>query len=277
MQEQIYLNGEILPSEKAQIHVSDLGLLRGYGIFDFFRAIDGQPIFIEDHLDRFHNSARLMGLPIPESRERLREIIHEIIRLHPHKLLGVKMIMTGGYSTDGYTPTDHPNLIVTAKPFEFKPADIGMKLMSMEYRREIPEIKTLNYIVPIRALQQMKAIGADDVLYHQNGKISESSRSNIFIVKNEKIITPVDGALFGVTRKHILNFAKNHFAVEERDVSTQEYWEADEVFTTGSTKRIIAITHTDNQVFSHGNVGKITQKLQALFLEHEKATEKNTV
>jgi branched-chain amino acid aminotransferase len=270
MQNYIYLNGEILPTEKAQIHVSDLGLVRGYGIFDFFRAIDGQAVFIEDHLDRFENSAKLMGLPIPESRDRLREIIHEIIRLNPYKLLGVKMIMTGGYSEDGYTPSPKSNLIVMGKPFEFKPADVGMKLMSLEYRREIPEIKTLNYIVPIRALQQMKSVGADDLLYHQNGKISESSRSNIFIVKNEKIITPLDGALFGVTRKHILNFAKNYFTVEERDVSTQEYFEADEVFTTGSTKRIVSIKQTDNQTFSDGKVGKITKKLQELFLEEEK-------
>jgi D-alanine transaminase/branched-chain amino acid aminotransferase len=274
MQEQIYLNGDILPSEKAQIHVSDLGLVRGYGIFDFFRAIDGQPIFIEDHLDRFENSARLMGLPIPESRERLREIILEIIRLNPHHLLGVKMIMTGGYSEDGYTPAEKSNLIVIGKPFEFKPADVGMKLMSMEYRREIPEIKTLNYIVPIRAIQQMKAQGADDLLYYRDGKISESSRSNIFIIKNERIITPVDGALFGVTRKHILNFAQKYFSVEERDVTVQEFWEADEVFTTGSTKRIVAITKTDNQVFSDGKVGRITKKLQELFLEEEKANEK---
>ena len=266
----IYLNGEILPAEKAQLHVSDLGLLRGYGIFDFFRAIDGQAVFIEDHLDRFENSAKLMGLPIPASRQKLREIIHEIIRLNPHRLLGVKMIMTGGYSEDGYTPSPVSNLVVMGKPFEFKPADVGLKLMSMEYRREIPEIKTLNYIVPIRALQQMKAAGADDVLYHQNGKISESSRSNIFIVKNEKIITPLDGALFGVTRKHILNFAKNHFEVEERDVSVQEYFEADEVFTTGSTKRITAIVKTDNQLFSDGKVGIITEKLQNLLLEEEK-------
>lgn len=270
MQEFIYLNGEILPAEKAQLHVSDLGLLRGYGIFDFFRSIDGQPVFMEDHLDRFENSARLMGLPIPESRDKLREIIYEIIRLNPHKLLGVKMIMTGGYSEDGYTPSSKSNLVVIGKSFEFKPADIGMKLMTLEYRREIPEIKTLNYIVPIRAIQQMKAVGADDVLYYKDGKISESSRSNIFIVKDKKVITPLDGALLGVTRKHILNFAKNHFEVEERDVTTQEFWEADEVFTTGSTKRIIAITQVDNQVFSDGKVGTITKKLQALFLEEER-------
>ena len=180
------------------------------------------------------------------------------------------MIMTGGYSEDGYTPSSKSNLVVIGKSFEFKPADIGMKLMTLEYRREIPEIKTLNYIVPIRAIQQMKAVGADDVLYYKDGKISESSRSNIFIVKDKKVITPLDGALFGVTRKHILNFAKNHFEVEERDVTTQEFWEADEVFTTGSTKRIIAITQVDNQVFSDGKVGTITKKLQALFLEEER-------
>jgi D-alanine transaminase/branched-chain amino acid aminotransferase len=266
----IYLNGEILPYEKAQLHVSDLGLLRGYGIFDFFRAIDGRPIFMEDHLDRFENSAKLMGLPIPEARDKLREIILEIIRLNPHKILGLKMILTGGYSEDGYTPSPKSNLVVMGKPFEFKPADVGMKLMSMEYRREIPEIKTLNYVVPIRATQKLKSVGADDVLYYKNGKISESSRSNIFIVKDEKIITPLDGALFGVTRKHVLNFAKNYFEIEERNVTTQEFWEADEVFTTGSTKRIIAITQTDDQVFSAGRVGKITKKIQALFLEEEK-------
>lgn len=274
MQEFTYLNGEILPSEKAQLHVSDLGLLRGYGIFDFFRTMNGQPIFMEDHLDRFENSAKLMGLPIPESRDKLREIILEIIRLNPHRILGVKMILTGGYSEDGYTPSPKSNVVVMGKPFEFKPADVGMKLMSMEYRREIPEIKTLNYMVPIRALQAMKLVGADDVLYHKDGRISESSRSNIFIVKNEKISTPLDGALFGVTRKHVLNLAKNHFEIEERNITTQEFWKADEVFTTGSTKRIIAITQTDNQVFSAGRVGLITKKLQDLFLEEEKNSAK---
>lgn len=270
MKEYIYLNGLIVPAEQALLHVNDLGLLRGFGIFDFFRAIDGKPIFIEDHLDRFENSARLMGLKIPTSREELKAIILEIIRQNPQPLLGVKMVMTGGYSEDGYSPAEKSNLIVIGKPFAFKPADIGMKLMSIEYRREIPEIKTLNYIVPIRALAKMREQGADDVLYHQNGLISESSRSNIFIIKNEKIITPVDGALFGVTRKHILNFAKRYFVVEERDVTIQEYWDADEVFTTGSTKRIIAITQTDQKIFSEGKVGKITKKLQELFLEHEK-------
>ena len=268
MSELFYLNGQILPSEQAVLHISDLAFLRGYGIFDFFRAVNGKTIFIEDHLDRFENSARLMSLPIPESRERLREIIQELVRLNPSELLGIKLILTGGYSPDGYTPTT-PNLVVIAKPFAFAPAKVGLKLMSLEHQRELPEVKTTNYAVPIFYLQKMKKAGADDFLYHRDGLITESSRSNIFIVKDEKLITPKRNTLHGITRKHIIQFAKNHFEVEERDVTIKEFREADEVFTTGSTKRIIPIAFVDNQPFSEGEIGKITQKLQSLFLEHE--------
>jgi D-alanine transaminase/branched-chain amino acid aminotransferase len=128
MQEFIYLNNAFVKAEDAKIHVSDLGLVRGYGIFDFFRAIDGKAIFLEDHLDRFENSARLMGLPIPATRDQLRAIILESIQRHPLPLLGIKMILTGGFSADGYLPAETSNLIVTAKPFEFKNPDKGMKL-----------------------------------------------------------------------------------------------------------------------------------------------------
>ncbi|MDI9864504.1 aminotransferase class IV [Flectobacillus sp. DC10W] len=270
MQEFIYLNDAFVKAEDAKIHVSDLALVRGYGIFDFFRAIDGKAIFLEDHLDRFENSARLMGLPIPATRDQLRAIILESIQRHPLPLLGIKMILTGGFSADGYLPAETSNLIVTAKPFEFKNPDKGMKLLSLEYKREIPEIKTLNYIVPIRIQPQLRAQQADDVLYHQNGIISESSRSNIFIVKDNIIATPKDGALFGVTRKHIIKLASRFYTVEERDVSFKEYLQADEVFTTGSTKRIVPIAQTDEIVFNNGQTGPVTKHLQELFLAYEK-------
>lgn len=269
MKEYNFLNGQILLSEEAKIHVSDLGLLRGYGIFDFFRAVNGKPVFMDDHLDRLENSARLMGLPIPESRERLKEIILELIELNPHDLLGIKVVMTGGYSPDGYTPAEPSNLMIIPKPFIFKPADIGMKLMTYEYSREIPEIKTLSYISPIRVLPKMREAGADDLLYHLNGDISESSRSNIFIIKDRKVITPKDGVLYGVTRKYVLELCREYFEVEERDVTLKETLEADEVFTTGSTKRVVAISQIDNTIFNDGKIGKQTRKIQSLFLERE--------
>lgn len=270
MQEYIFINGQFVKSQEAKIHVTDLALLRGYGIFDFFRAINGKPIFMEDHLDRFENSARLMGLTIPANRVALRNIIQETIRLNPYPTLGIKMILTGGYSPDGYVPAEAPNLIVIGKPFTFKEPKQGLKLLSFAYQREIPEIKTLNYIVPIRLLPQLKAAQADDVLYYANNLISESSRSNIFIVKNQTIVTPQTGVLYGITRKHVLKVAAKHYAVEERDISLAEYWEADEVFTTGSTKRLLPIVQTDDVIFNKGKIGTITQHLQEAFLAYEK-------
>ena len=240
MPEFFYLNGQILPSEQALVHVSDLAFLRGYGIFDFFRSINGHTIFMEDHLDRFENSARLMGLPIPESRERLRAIIQELVRLNPAELLGIKLVLTGGYSPDGYTPTT-PNLVVIAKPFTFAPAKVGLKLMSLEHQRELAEVKTTNYAVPIFHLQKMKQAGADDFLFHRDGLITESSRSNIFIVKNGSIYTAplTEGCVAGIMRAQIMNMAReNKILSSENPITINSLTGADEIFLTGSSKGI---------------------------------------
>ena len=266
MQEFAYLNGDIIGIEKAKILITDLAILRGYGVFDFFRAIDGKPIYMEDHLDRFENSVKRMTLSLPCTREHLRQNILDLIKLNPHNLLGIKLLCTGGYSEDGYTPTT-PNLMMLAKPFKMQPHDKELKLMTVRHIRELPDIKTINYITPISLLPQLKAVNADDVLYHFNGQISESSRANIFIVKNEKIITPKANILRGVTRAHILKLAENNFDIEVRNVKLKEVFEADEAFLSGSTKRVTFVKHIDHQTF-HSR--KITDKINALLMKNER-------
>jgi branched-chain amino acid aminotransferase len=260
-----YRNGAILPLADAHLHITDLALLRGYGVFDFFKSVDGKPIFIEDHLDRFEKSMELMGLDIPYTRGHLRDHILKLIQLNEGNLLGIKLLCTGGYSEDGYTPTT-PNLIMFAKPFTFAPFHQGLKLMLLEHQRELHEIKTINYIKPITILPKLSALKADDVLYYQNGLVSEASRSNLFMVKNEKVITPKDNILLGVTRKHVLKIAQKVFETEVRAVTLKELAEADEVFLTGSTKRIAPVTQIDNY---HYPIGKVTEKLYHLLLEKE--------
>lgn len=263
-----FINNQFLPETEANIHISDLGLLRGYGIFDFFRAVNGKVLFLEDHLDRFIFSASQFQLEIPYSREKLKTIIQDIIDQNKLPLLGIKLVLTGGYSADGYTPTT-PNFLVIAKPFSFMDKPNGMHLMSLEYLRELPEIKSLNYMVPIFHRKKMLAIGADDYIYHKNGLVSELSRSNVFIVKNEKLITPSKGILHGVTRKHILKIAFNNWEIEERDMSFEETLAADEIFTTGSTKKVMAITKIDEKYIGDGQKGSITTKMEALFAKYE--------
>ena len=267
MKEFTYINGNFVPAENAMIHVTDLGLIRGYGVFDFFRAIKGTPVFLEEHLDRFELSTGMLSLKISLSRNELKENILKIIELNPHDLLGVKLICTGGYSEDGYTPTA-TNLYMLAKPFKFADYDAPLKLFPVEYCRDLSVIKTLNYVKPISILKEQHAAGAGDVLYHKNGVITESSRSNIFIVKNGIIITPEKDVLAGVTRKNIIRIAQeNNKPLEIRDVTLEEVKTADEIFMSGSTKRIVPVTQVGDWKYPSG---KITRSLYELLLESEK-------
>jgi branched-chain amino acid aminotransferase len=266
-----YFNGQFTPQEKTRIQVTDLAFLRGYGLFDFLRVVAGHPIFIEDHLDRFEQAAEAMGLLMPESRESLRHIIAELIRLNPHPLLGIKLILTGGYSSDGFTPAEKPNFLALANPFDFPKSGSSLRLMSCAYRREIPAVKTLNYIFPIRMLPELKRQSADDFLYYWDDLVSESSRSNVFIVKDQTVITPHTGILPGITRKHILALCQGVFRVEERAVTLREVLGADEVFITSSNQRILPIHQLDDHLFKPLQKGFVTQKLQDLLIEKERS------
>jgi branched-chain amino acid aminotransferase len=261
-----FVNGDIVPIQKAKIGITDLGLLRGYGIFDFFRAIDGKTIYLAHHLDRFERSMRFMNMESPYSRAELKESILKIAELNHASLLGIKLIATGGYSSDGYTPTT-PNILIMGKPFTIPPFEKGLKLMLFDHVRDMAEVKTLNYSFPISQLIKLNAGGFDDVLYHRNDSVSESSRSNVFIVKNGVLITPKSDILKGVTRNFLMQLATNVMPVEERDVTVAEVLNADEVFLSGSSKRVAPVLQVNEKRFESGRFSRI---LYDLLVKNEK-------
>jgi branched-chain amino acid aminotransferase len=263
--EWIFYNGTIVPSAEANIHVSDIGLLRGYGVFDFFRVINGHPVFMEDYLDRFDRSVAGLHLQMPYSRTDLITAIDELIHRHPEPLLGIRLVCTGGQADDAYTPTEG-NTFIIARPFQFHPFDAGLSLMTVEYQRELCMIKSTNYLIPISMYQTLREKQMDDVLYHRNGYITESSRSNIFIVKDDTLITPSEGMLEGVTRKRILSFASDLLTVQVRPLSLSEIFQADEVFLSASTKRITPVTKIDHH---HFQIGPWSKKLFDRLVEEE--------
>src|SRR5882724_12444042 len=109
------VNDDFLPVTTAAVFITDLALQRGYGIFDFFKIINGQPVFLDDHLDRFFNSAKEMRLDVGKTRDELKMQLFELIKNNDLADSGIKMMLTGGYSADGYTPAI-PNLIITQQP-----------------------------------------------------------------------------------------------------------------------------------------------------------------
>ncbi len=266
-----FADGKIIPTEAATIHPMDLGLIRGYGIFDFFRTVNYQPLFLEHYLDRFITSAEKTYLPLPYSRQELRDMIIELIEKNDLGNGGLRIVLSGGISENHFSPAAG-KLFIFAEPLVFPSEEKyqqGIKLLTLEYVRPIADIKTTNYTLPVWHSINWKRLGAEDVLYHWNGWVSESSRSNFFMVKDGVLHTPDQHILLGITRKHILKVAEE---VVIRPISLEEVWESDEAFISSTTKVLLPVTQLDERKIGNGKPGPVTMEILEKFRELEKET-----
>ena len=112
------INGEFVLKSAASILISDLSIQRGFGIFDFFRTVNNQPLFLEDHLQRFYFSASEMGMDAGYSRDEIKKLLQQLIDKNKIANSGIRITLTGGYAEDGFTPAN-PNLLISQTPFNF--------------------------------------------------------------------------------------------------------------------------------------------------------------
>lgn len=257
------INEVLVPANDAVLHVSDLSIQRGYGVFDFFKVISGKPCFLQEHLRRLYHSASQMHLDAGISIENMEERVHRLVQANGLAESGVRITLTGGYSPDGFTPAS-PNMIITELPLVLPRAldEKGITLMSYNYQRPLAEIKTIDYQVAIWLQPQLRSKQANDILYHQDGWVRECPRSNIFIVtRDQELLTPSDKVLKGITRQQVLDLARGLGNVRERAVSLQELLAAEEVFITSTTKHLLPVTNVDGQVIGNGQPGPLTRQL----------------
>ena len=268
-----FSNNKIQEINTAGVPVTDLLVQRGYGIFDFLRVAKNKPLFIDDHLDRFFTSADIMRLNIPQTREDIKKIVAELIEKNKMAYSGIRMIIAGGDAPDGYT-IEHPHLIVIQAPLAEPTLTLptsGIKLASYNYHRQIPEVKTTDYLMAVWLQPWMKQQGADDILYHDNGEVSECPRSNFFIVTKENVlVTAEKNMLKGVTRKNILAVCKsNGINVEVRDLQLSEISTAKEAFITSSTKRIIPVHQVDDIILKPNYEDSMAKTIYDLLVQLE--------
>jgi len=259
----VWVNDSLILADDARLNITDLAVQRGYGIFDFFKTIDGKPVFLEDHLDRFFRSAVLMRLHVNQSRDEIRSMITQLIDKNDISDSGVKVILTGGFSPDGFNIAE-PNLIITQQGFQIPRTmhEQGVSVISHEYQRQFSNSKTLDYLQAIWLQPVLKEKKADDVLYHSNGLIRECPRANFFIVtKDEKVLTPESYMLKGVSRKQVLEIASTMYLTEARDVTLDELRNAKEAFITSTTKNILPVVQVDGRILGDGKPGDVTRAL----------------
>ena len=269
----VYLNDKFINNEEALLHVSDLSMQRGYAIFDFFRTVYGVPLFMEDHLDRFYASAMAMHLALDKSRQDIRNIVQELLQRSSLSEAGIRLMLTGGYAADSYHPAT-PNLLITCNPVKtvtVNDFEKGLSVITYEHQRQLPHIKSINYLMAVWLQPLLKEKQADDLLYYNKESITELPRSNVFIVTaDNKLITPAHNVLYGITRKNIIKLAGDIMPVEERNISANELLQASEVFLTATTRKILPLLKINGQPIGNAKPGPVTTKLFERFLELEK-------
>lgn len=268
-----FLNGKIVPMEEAKVSVTDIGLLRGYGIYDGIAAFGGRPFRFADHWNRFLSGAGVLNLNVPITEENVESKIIELLEKNDHtKRSNVRLILTGG-ETIGSIEYDfeRPTFYILTEEWEALPAEYyesGTKLITYRHMRELPEYKTINYIRAVSLQNWRKEEGAAEILYTYDGDILECATSNIFLVKADTLITPAENILKGITRKVVLEIADdNKMKIEERIVREDEIKTADEIFITSSFKDIVPIVKIDEIVVGGGKVGRTTRDLMERFAD----------
>jgi D-alanine transaminase/branched-chain amino acid aminotransferase len=265
-----FQEGKLLPQSQSGLPLGDLGIQRGYGIFDFLRTTGSKAHFLEDHLDRFFYSAEKMRLPLGYTREELKGFITALMDSNKLPFSGIRILLTGGESIDGYTITK-PRLAIIQnemKPLSSRLSSTGIHLITKNYQRQLADVKTTDYLMAIWLQPWMKEQNADDILYFNDKSITECPRSNIFMVtKEDVLVTPKQGMLKGITRKNIIHIAGAlQITVEERDIHVEELQAAKEVFITSSTKRMTPVAMIDKHLQFDMSKNEITRKIWDAFL-----------
>lgn len=278
----IFLNEQFTTMSRASIPLFDLGVVRGYGVFDYLRTYNRIPFHLHKHLSRFIVSAKSIGLFVPKTLSEIEVLITNMINKVVADELSIKLILTGGISEDQLTFEAKPTLAIAVYPFvplvTQEEYSRGFSLTTTKHERIFPQSKTLVYLPAILALREAKKLGFDDALYiNSNNHILESTTSNLFAFKGNKLYTPKEGILSGITREVMLEIAKKYFEVYEEPILYSELSFLDEIFLTSSNKEIVPVVTVDKHPIGTGQPGEKTKFLTKEFAAYTKFISKITI
>ena len=256
-----YVNGHYVNKDEARISVLDLGLLRGFGAFEYLRTYGGRPFHLEEHWLRLQYSVDQLGLELPLNFKELTQILLNLKEMNHLEEASFKIVITGGISDNQFLPHQAPSLIVLAYPFKPYPANYysqGIHALTTPLARSLPTSKTTQYTPAIVTLQKS---GAQEALYlNARGEVLEGATSNFFAFHGDVLYTcDSEEILFGITREVMLHLASPHFSIVRRALCVPQIEEA---FITASNKEIMPVSRIDEKFVS---VGARTQKLMQLF------------
>ncbi len=280
----IWFDAEIKDWQDANVHLLTHTLHYGLGVFEGVRTYNtpkGPSIFrLEDHTDRLFKSAETVSMEIPFSKTQLNKAHREVIKLNNLTEAYIRPMCFYGSEGMGLRADNlkvHCMVAAWEWPSYMEPEarEKGIKVKLSSYTRQVRNPVSSakvngNYVHSIVALNEALSEGFDEALMlDAEGNVAEGSGENIFIVKNNVLITPdLDASLDGITRRTILDLAKElNIKYEIKKLKYENVISADEAFFSGTAAEVVPINSLDNKQIGEGTRGPITEQLQSTYFD----------
>lgn len=279
----VYVNGDYLPEHEARISIFDRGFLMADGVYEVTSVLGGKLIDFEGHVARLERSLSELDMPAPLDREALLEIHRELVRINDIGDGLVYLQVTRGSDGDRDfvfpdADTVRPTLVLftQAKPgiTDSAASQVGIKVISIpDVRWGRRDIKTVQLLYPSMGKMMAKAAGVDDAWMVEDGKVTEGTSNNAYIVSGNRIITRQLGQeiLAGITRAAVLKCAEEaQMVVEERAFTIDEAKQADEAFVTSATTFVMPVVQIDGVSIGDGKPGQVAKRLREIYLDESR-------
>src|SRR6478672_175066 len=282
----IWVNGELLPRDRAMVSVFDSGFVLGDGVWEGLRVSGGHPAFLEKHLDRLEEGARAIMLDLGMSREELTEAIYATLRANEMTDgVHVRLMVTRGVKS---TPYQDPRVtigpatvVIIAEHKEPLPSTVtdGITLFTTHVRRATPDtldpkLNAHSKLNDIQACIQAYTAGADEALMlDPQGFVATCNSTHFFIVAggpDEPEVWTSDGrfCLGGITRGNVLRLCRdNGITARETTFSLTDVYSADEAFVTGTFAGVVPVRTVDGRTIGTGARGPVVKRLQRMYVD----------
>jgi branched-chain amino acid aminotransferase len=275
----VHINGELVDKQDAKISVFDHGLLYGDGVFEGMRSYAGNVFRLAEHLERLWQSAAAIQLEIPVSKQEMAAAVMETLLANDVQDGYIRLLVTRGVGTLGLDPNrcDQPQIIIITDLITLYPDEFyrdGMEIVTAKTIRNHPQaldpsIKSLNYLNNILAkIEGLEAGCVEALMLNHLGEVAECTGDNIFIVRDQDLITPPfeAGILHGITRATVMQLASDDgIPVVESTITLDDLYGADECFLTGSAAEVVPVIKVDGNLIGNGKPGPVTGRVTDLF------------
>ena len=261
-----YYNGKWGPLDEMTVPMNDRGGYFGDGVYDAALAYNGVIFTLDEHVDRFFNSAKLLQIELSYTKEHLKNVLNEMVgKLDKGGLLVYWQATRGTGRRNHVFPGGESNLWIMIKPLEIVDLSRRINLINVEDTRYLHcNIKTINLIPNVIAAEKAKAAGCDEAIFHRGEIVTECSHSNVHIIKNGTFIThPLDNLILpGIARSHLAKTCfKLGIPVEERDYTLSELFDADEVLISSTGTLCLPAETVDGKKVG-GSAPELLKKIQ---------------